>query len=76
MATIPGVTRQFNRIAKKYKFNVVNKAEGKVRDLTSENTPFGDKDTNVVVYNISCKCAKYTYVVETDRHGKENTRIK
>ena len=79
MPNIPGFTRQFNKIAKHHKFTVANKAESKVRDLTtSAKTPLGDKNTNVV-YNIPCKCDKFAYIGETERNGlqeKENTKIK
>ena len=67
MPNIPGFTPQFNKIAKQHRFTVANKADNKVRDLISNaKTPLGEKNTNVV-YNIPCKCAKYTYVGETDR---------
>ena len=67
MPNVPGFTRQFNKIAKHHKFTVANKAESKVRDLTtSAKTPLGDKNTNVV-YNIPCKCDKFAYIGETER---------
>ena len=67
MPNVPGVTQKFNKIARKHKFRVANKAENKVRDLiSSAKTPLGDKNTNVV-YNIPCKCERFTYVGETDR---------
>ena len=74
MPNIPGFTRRFNKIAKDHKFTVANKAENKVRDLTSSaKTPLGEKNTNVV-YRIPCKCKKFTYVGETER--KWGTRKK
>ena len=74
MPNIPGFTKQFNKIAREHKFTVANKAENKVRDLTtSAKTPLGDKNTNVV-YNINCKCEKYAYIGETER--KWSTRKK
>ena len=74
MPNIPGFTRQFNKIAREHKFKVANRAENKVRDLTSSaKTPLGDKNTNVV-YNIPCKCIRYAYTGETDR--KWGTREK
>ena len=67
MPNIPGFTQRFNQIARKHKFRIANKAENKVRDLVSSaKTPLGDKNTNVV-YDIPCKCERYTYVGETDR---------
>ena len=67
MPNVPGFTQRFNQIARNHKFRVANKAENKVRDLVSSaKTPLGDKNTNVV-YDIPCKCEKYTYVGETDR---------
>ena len=67
MPNIPGFTQKFNKIAGKHKFRVANKADNKVRDLiSSAKTPLGDKNTNIV-YNIPCKCQKFTYVGETDR---------
>ena len=74
MPNIPDFTRQFNRIARTHKFKVANKAENKVRDITSSaKTPLGGKNTNVV-YNIPCKCEKHAYTGETDR--KWETREK
>ena len=62
-----GFTEKFNKIARKHKFRIANKAENKIRDLVlSAKTPLGDKNTNVI-YDIPCKCGKYTYVGETDR---------
>ena len=60
MPNIPGFTPKFNKIA---------------RDLvtTSAKTALGDKNDNVV-YNIPCKCNRYTYVGETER--KWSTRKK
>ena len=67
MPNIPRFTRKFNKIARDHRFKVANKAENKVRDLTtSAKTPLGDKNTNVI-YNIPCKCKKFTYVGETER---------
>ena len=67
MPNIPGFTQKFNKIAGKHKFRVANRADNKVRDLiSSAKTPIGDKNTNIV-YNIPCKCQKFTYVGETDR---------
>jgi hypothetical protein len=67
MPNVPGFTQQFNKIARKHNFRVANKADNKVRDLiSSAKTPLGDKNTNVV-YNIPCRCEKFTYVGETDR---------
>ena len=49
MPNIPGFTRKFNKIARDHRFKVANKAENKVRDLTtSAKTPLGDKNTNVI----------------------------
>ena len=74
MPNVPGFTRKFNKIARDHKFKIANKAENKVRDLTtSAKTPLGDKNTNVI-YNIPCKCDKYTYIGETER--KWGTRKK
>ena len=67
MPNVPGFTEKFNKIARKHKFRIANKAENKIRDLVSSaKTPLGDKNTNVI-YDIPCKCGKYTYVGETDR---------
>ena len=49
MPNIPGFTRKFNKIAREHKFKIANKADNKVRDLTtSAKTALGDKNTNVV----------------------------
>ena len=67
MPNIPNFTRQYNRIARKHGFRVVNKTENKIRDLLSNaKTPLGKKNTNVV-YDIPCKCRKHGYTGETDR---------
>jgi rubrerythrin len=74
MQNIPGVTPQFNKIARKHGFRVANKTENRVKDLISNaKTPLGDKNTNAV-YNIPCKCQEYGYTGETDR--KWGTRKK
>ena len=67
MPNIPNFTPQFNRIARRHRFNVANKTEDKVKDLVSKaKTPLGDKNSSVV-YSIPCKCKKYGYVGETER---------
>ena len=67
MQNVPGFTPQFNKIARKHGFRVANKTENRVKDLISKaKTPLGEKNTNVV-YNIPCKCKKYTNTGETDR---------
>ena len=70
MPNIPGFTPQFNRIARRHGFKVANKTEKRVKDLTTNaKTPLGDKNTHVV-YNIPCKCKKYSYTGETNRKWK------
>ena len=67
MPNIPKFTNKFNNIARRHKFQVANKTDNKVRDLTSKaKTPLGKKSTNVI-YNIPCKCDKYAYNGETKR---------
>ena len=67
MPNIPNFTSQFNRIARRHRFNVANKTENRVKDLVSKaKTPLGDKNSSVV-YSIPCKCKKYGYVGETER---------
>ena len=67
MPNIPNFTPQFNRIAKRHRFNVANETENRVKDLVSKaKTPLGDKNSSVV-YSIPCKCKKYGYVGETER---------
>ena len=67
MPNIPNFTPQFNRIARRHRFNVANKTENRVKDLVSKaKTPLGDKNSSVV-YSIPCKCKKYGYVGETER---------
>ena len=74
MPNIPTFTNRFNSIARRHRFKTANKADYKVRDLTTKvKTPLGDKNSNVV-YNIPCKCEKYTYTGETCR--KWSTRRK
>ena len=74
MPNVPNFTSDFNKIARKHGFRVANNTENRVRDLTSSaKTPLGEKNTNVV-YNVSCKCGKYSYTGETDR--KWSTRKK
>ena len=71
MESIPGFTPQFNKIARKHGFRVVNKTENMVKDLMSNaKTPLRDKNMNVV-YNIPCNCNKYGYTGETDRNGAQ-----
>ena len=70
MPNIPGVTPQFARVAKQHGFRLVNNTDKRVRDLsTSAKTPLGDKNS-CVVYNIPCKCGKFSYTGETDRMFK------
>ncbi len=70
MPNIPEFTTKFNNIARKHKFKTANKANNKVRDLTSNaKTPLGDKNSKVV-YNIPCKCEENAYTGETDRMWK------
>ena len=67
MPNIPNFTPQFNRIARRHRFNVANKTENRVKDLVSKaKTPLGDKNSSVV-YSIPCKWKKYGYVDETKR---------
>ena len=74
MPNIPTFSNRFNSIARRHRFQVANKADFKVRDLTTKvKTPLGDKNSNVV-YNIPCKCDRYTYTGETCR--KWSTRRK
>jgi hypothetical protein len=74
MPNIPNFTPQFNKIAKKHRFRVANKADQKVRDLTTNaKTPLGNKNSNVT-YNIPCKCRKYGYNGETDRMWKSREK--
>ena len=65
---------QFTRVAKQHGFRVANNTDKKVRDLsTNAKTPLKEKNS-CVVYNIPCKCGKYSYTGETDR--KFETRKK
>ena len=65
MPNISQFTNRFNKIARRHRFRVANKADNKVRDLTSNaKTPLGKKNTNVT-YTIPCKCNKYSYNGET-----------
>ena len=74
MPNIPTFTNRFNSIARRHRFQVASKADFKVRELTTKvKTPLGDKNSNVV-YNIPCKCERYTYTGETCR--KWSTRRK
>ena len=67
MPNIPNFTRQYNRIARKHGFQIVNKTENRVRDLVANaKTPLGKKNTNVV-YDIPCKCQRHGYTRETNR---------
>ena len=67
MPNIPQFTNKFNKIAKKHRFHIANKADNKVRDLTSNaKTLLGEKKTNIT-YTIPCKCDKYAYNRETKR---------
>ena len=67
MPNIPNFTSQYNKIARKHGFRVVNKTENRVRDLiTSAKIPLGKKNTNVV-YDIPCKCQEHGYTGHTDR---------
>ena len=67
LQNIPNFTPEFNKIARKHGFRVVNKTGNRVRDLTSKaKTPLGDKSTEVV-YHIPCKCRFYAYNGETHR---------
>ena len=67
LQNIPNFTPEFNKIARKHGFQVVNKTGRRVRDLTSKaKTPIGDKSTDVV-YHIPCKCKLYAYNGETHR---------
>ena len=67
LQNIPNFTPEFNKIARKHGFRVVNKTGNRVRDLTSKaKTPLGDKSTDVV-YHIPCKCKLYAYNGETHR---------
>ena len=66
--------RVLHKIARHHKFTVANKAENKVRDLTtSARTPLGDRTTNVV-YSIPCKCDKFAYIGETERKWSTRKR--
>ena len=74
LPNIPGVMPQFTRVAKQHGFRVANNTDKKVRDLsTNAKTPLKEKNS-CVVYNIPCKCGKYSYTGETDR--KFETRKK
>ena len=65
---------QFTRVAKQHGFRVANNTDKKVRDLsTTAKTQLKEKNS-CVVYNIPCKCGKYSYTGETDR--KFETRKK
>ena len=64
---IPGFTEQFNRIARKHRFQVANNTNNRVKDLISNaKTPLGGKNMNVV-YRIPCNCEDHSYTGETDR---------
>ena len=74
LPNIPGVMPQFTRVAKQHAFRVANNTDKKVRDLiTNAKTPLKENNS-CVVYNIPCKCGKYSYTGETDR--KFETRKK
>ena len=70
MPNIPNFTHKYNKIAKQHNFRIANKTENKVRDLIGNaRTPLADKNSHIV-YNIPCKCNKYSYTGETDRKWK------
>ena len=68
MENIPGFSERFNRIARHHKFRVANKTANRVKDLIrNAKTPLGDRRKDVV-YQIPCKCKKYSYTGETFRN--------
>jgi hypothetical protein len=74
MENIPGVTSQFNKIARKHGFRVANKTENRVKDImSSAKTPLGDKNMNIV-YNIPCNCQKYDIQERQIENGAQERR--